>query len=1266
MQKEWKHICKDCGKAFGYSDISVQKEARKGMSKPERCQQCKFTHSQAIQSLASSHFALKPRTGLPSILGDDYLGYVDHGPRSAATPDYVEPDMSGVDIGLNERNVLEVYEALGKNQVVIVMAPTGSGKSTYIPSKLLYPLSPKETNHFTRSGPIIITQPRIAATLQIPESIGKKFGGCSVGAGYDVGYCYSKDKENYDLRRNRMVITTDGSLINWIADGMIGDFSMIIIDEAHERSYNIETIINMVNRELLKYPGLKVMIISATIDAGSFRDYFGKTTTVAVLNFDKSEKTYGYEEAPWKWKELDEKKDFDENIYEVNKREGEIFLDRYRSNIAVRLARKVIEIARGTKDGGILAFLDGKENINRAVDMIRHELREVTGLKVFPFHGELSESDNNAVINFDFKCRRILIATNSAETSLTLTDIVYVVDSGLIKEELWNSSTCRKGLETKFHSKAGCKQRWGRAGRVRKGFVEKMYSREEFIRFFPNFTTPAVQRSNAEPFLLASIASGECNLEDLEMLTRPREEELKRALSVIRDRGLIDKDGDYTKDGLEIYELSKAVGYILGDSKAEYNSTERSLDVACLLLLADKHACLVEAATVIGMMPHMGNSIYWQLDGLFQWNRQQSLVKRDYRYRLQESLRAGCIDDLDYACKLFSLYEGCLFEEDLPRGYRDYIFKEYGLNEKSFTEIEKVRNELIDRFCSGKKTIEFRKLNIGLVDRLRVLVSIAWNNKAVTLKKRDDLLFENVRNKSVGVISENCAGDWEKEKRAIIGIFDQNEVYATVDEETNKRERVPVANFLIKYVPPPQKPGFFSTITTIKKQQEGLTVGERLSRLKTDLKLPVNRKIKLDSFKKPRKIISSFPVQASNGLADDEQDFFISLSFTETGKENDLETDLKIDKTIQEGTELIITRWVNVQNDPAAMIDPAPIPYPGSFDNLAPGTKVDATILRPVYNIRGMGKREISGYMASINGYHYGLPVESIFIDFEDQLLAGMVGQRIELWMSGIAPKSGQPVFSRMARVEKEREGLFKRRELKGKILRKSQMGILCEIVEDDIQFPHFVRIPVAMDDNDRRFLHNDGEVTLRLLEPDHQEPVYVDCVSDPLLDLDEEGKEGIRKLLRQLGADRKKYEAFRNCGIEIDGLRFYITRRPQYDKIQMLGFSYPQLSSALGLLHERAWEMTGEIQVIQKKVELDERARMKRIKIIQNIEKNEAIVANAKQKKRELLTKMAQPGNNSHWLSKAQGWLKDFDETIARHEGFAKEERERLINLRG
>lgn len=1274
MAKEWNQICKDCGQPFGYSDISLQRDLKKGLSRPERCQKCRGTHSRAIQSIASSHFALKPRINQPSILGYEFLGQIDHEKRNVAEPAYVEPNMKGVDIGLNETNIQQVYDALKNNQVVVVMAPTGSGKSTYIPSKLLYPLPPKETDYFTKRGPIIITQPRIAATIQIPNSIGKKFGGCSVGAGFDIGYCYSGDKVNYDLKRNRMVFTTDGSLINWIADGMIGDFSMIVIDEAHERSYNIESIINMVYRELLKYPNLKMMIISATIDSDSFEKFFAKTTKVKVLNFEKSEKTFGYEALDkWGWDDL-KKSDFDEKIFQDHKREGEKFLEKYKSNVAYRLAKKVIEIVNKNENGGILGFLDGKENINIAVNIIRDELGNRGNIKVLPFHGELTDQERDDVIQFDFKYRRILIATNSAETSLTLEDVVYVVDSGIIKEEQWNSSTCRKGLETKFHSKAGCKQRWGRAGRVQKGFVEKLYSKDEFIKYFPNYTIPAVQRSNTEPMVLSAIASGQSNIDSFEMLTRPDDKEWQRAVSVIRERGLVDNDGDFTADGLEIYELSKAVSYILGDSKSEYNSTERSLDVACLLILADKYACLIEAATVIAMMPHMGNSLYWEMDGLFKWNKNYNLISKDYQIRLYESLKAGCIDDLDLSCKLYSLFEGNLFHMELTPSYRNWFIKEYAINEKCFAGIVEIRNALVSRFSEGKKDKEFRKLHLNLLNRVRILTSLAWSNKIVSLKKVDEILFENLKDKSVGTISTNCAGDWANEKKAIVGIFDQNEVFATVEE--NKRLRVPVSNFMIKNLIPVPKNNTIDIINAFRTHSVEINSEKQYSNLNCDLRIPVNRKVKIDSLSKTKKVKSSFGIQQSNIHSENKQDLFVGVSFKEAETENTSEFAIEGGPLMKDYNDCLIQEWKNIKNNPVATLSIIPLTYSNQFDKLKVGDKIEATVLRSVLNIKGIGQKEIVGFIASIAGFHYSLPVENIFIDYEDELLEKLIGAKITLSKAGITPTTKLPLFSRTNQIEKEREDILKLTEVTGRIVKKSSQEISCQVQDSKLQFPHFIKISIGHLTDDKRFLQMDGEIRIKLLQKKQGEPIYIDCVNDSNFDLTDNERKDIRNLLYKITSDNAINSSFTDCGIEINRTRLSASKKLLFDQITILSFEYPLLSEAIKYLHEKSWEMQGEIQIIQKKVEREIQSKEAKIKIQNNLAKNRGQLLDAynsftklTENGKKLEGMIATARTESHrqqvktWLSENDAKIQSKIQWIEKVKSFIKEDEDKLKN---
>ena len=194
MGQQWTQKCKDCGKYFGYSDLSMQLDKKKGLSKPERCPEHRKQHAVEINTISSSHFSLKPIEGKSSILGTDFIGEIYHEERIPES-EFKEPDSSGMDIGMNEEHLKLIYPSLEKNKVLIVVAPTGSGKSTYLPTKLLYPKFGIDVDHFTKHGPIVVTQPRILATSGIANSIAEKFVGTKVGPGYDIGYSHGKKRD---------------------------------------------------------------------------------------------------------------------------------------------------------------------------------------------------------------------------------------------------------------------------------------------------------------------------------------------------------------------------------------------------------------------------------------------------------------------------------------------------------------------------------------------------------------------------------------------------------------------------------------------------------------------------------------------------------------------------------------------------------------------------------------------------------------------------------------------------------------------------------------------------------------------------------------------------------------------------------------------------------------------------------------------------------------------------------------------------------------
>lgn len=1175
MAKEWRQTCKDCGEEFGYSDISLQKDFRRGLSRPERCDDCRDKHAKEIKSIASSHFALNPSKNPPSILGYPFLGKIEHGKRELKEYEK-EPDQRGIDIGLNEKHIRQIYSALDTYQVLVIVAPTGTGKSTYIPCKLLNPLPPLEKDYFTKKGPIIVTQPRIPATGKIPYTIGEKFCGSSVGPGFDIGFRHGdrsgkRRGEHYDLKRNRLILVTDGSLINWLEEGLTEKFSMIMVDEAHERSCNIDLIIGLLKKELLKYPYLRLIIASATIDADSFVNYFSSTTSVK-LDFSDCRKSYGYEEFPWKYSEL-KQDDLFEDVVEQNKEDSARSLRRYKIDIAHKLAAKVIELINTTSYGGILGFLDGEDNINNAVDKIRKAIKGRKDIKVFPLYSTLGQDKIDEALEEDIRERRVVIATNIAETSLTVPDIVYIVDSGVIKQSEWNSLTCRLELDTKFHSKDGCKQRWGRAGRVQKGDVYKLYSKEEFIKYFPNHTPPEIKRSNSEPIILSAIANGVTDIERFSMLERPSEIELQRSLNVIKKRGIIDGDFDFTEEGREIYRISKAVSSVL--DKKEYNSTQRALDVASFLILADRYSCLIEAATAITMMPRMGTALYRDRDGLLKRNKNFNLISKDYLIRLHDSFKAGCIDDLDFACKLFSIYEGYFFNKELSDAFHEGFPNEFSFNLDNFKLVKETRDKLIERFCKGKRTSEYRPLDVRLISRVRILAALAWPDRIVSLKKADKLLFENNENGMNGTISENCAGNWAKEKKAIIGILDQNENELFIN---GKKERMPVANFLIKISEKLPANNSVEIISSFRRYYDEHSYEKVYYDLFTDITHRIGSLIKVDL----NNTLSIKSVANKNFPSENHDELFIEINHQSEEKRMEIKTGFTVqaESNISSGEWGLLENWVGKEDKLIAKIDRFSNYDNEFFNKLKNGDAIEALVKRPIYNIKRNGLRAICGFILKIEQFLYTIPIENLSIELENESIKDLIGQEITLIKTGITTTLKRPIVSLIPMIEKEREELLTLNEVKGVVAKITSQNIYFKVRKEESQLIHLVAIPTKSLEENIRYLEIGGESTLKLKKRIEQIG-QVDCLDDDDLSFDKIDE--LKELLKNISEDNSQLSSFSQYGIQVKNTALIANQTISFHAFSELTHQYPALSNSLRILYAKTWALTGNLTGIKK-----------------------------------------------------------------------------------
>ena len=1068
MAKEWYQYCKDCAAEYGYSDFSFQTDQKKGFSRPERCPKHLQQHAEEIRKLANSHFDLKPRKRPPSILGTPYLGEVSHGNRELRLKE-IKADSSFMDIGITDDDIREVYEALESNQVLVIVGPTGSGKSTYVPYRLINPLKPREADFFTKNGPIIVTQPRIQATRGVPDAVGKLLLGASVGPGFEIGFRHGsatgKARGEQTDSRNRLVFVTDGTLLNWISGGRIGEFSVIMIDEAHERSCNIDLILGLIKRELPRYPHLKLIVASATIDAGKFVRYYSEVTPTKLVTFE-GKKNFGYSRHWWKGESVS---------YEQAPK---------------AMAEKVLEVLGRTESGGILGFLPGQKEINEAVGLIRKGLAGRRDVKVFPLYTALGVRMGDEALrplekvkvgNKWIEPRRVVIATNVAETSITIPDVGYVVDSGFIKMTEWNSATCRQELIPKRHSQDGCKQRWGRAGRVQKGDVYTLYNEDDF-KTFPKHTPPEIIRSCLDDALLTAKASGITNLSAFSWIDEPPAVERKRSTNVIKKRGLVDAEEDLTEEGFEIFRLSRSISRLL--DKADYNSTQRALDVATLLILADRYGCLLEAVTILAMMPRMGASLYWREDGLLIWDTQWDISSKDQIGRIHQSLRVGCLDDLDFAYKLFSLYEKQLPDNPDTRIHpwcrRNFV------NAKNLALVSNAREGILKAFIRGKKDPWIRPLKYGLIERLRMLVAVGWPDRVVELEDRDPIRFKQPGANGPGLVSPLCCGSWKGGEKAVVGMLDRD--FAFID---GTYQQVSMVNFLIQKsdnISSKEESEIAFAMAEIRdKYQEQ----QALAKLFADQLFPVGSQVRLhrhaggESIEKavsrPQTVrpkrMASFD---GYGHPDQSQRFYerFSIDADEDRWEPDMDEDVLEEyeevklpfllperttfediRTIQdqygvekrghwdhETGEVIVLNWEMEKASPKAVVGPV---VPIEVCRLAAEEaniedRIEVTIVRAVFE---QHSGRLAGFIAEgRKGIEIPLSVADLSVSLKNPGLKRLVGKKITVLVTGQVPEESILQVSRLQDLEADLETICNLEEVSGEVVEIDQNAITIAI----------------------------------------------------------------------------------------------------------------------------------------------------------------------------------------------------------------------------
>ncbi|WP_323958786.1 ATP-dependent RNA helicase HrpA [Arthrobacter sp. JZ12] len=436
----------------------------------------------------------------------------------------------------------DIMAAIAANQVTIIAGETGSGKTTQIP-KMCLELG------LARKGLIGHTQPRRLAARTVAERIAEEL---AVDLGEEVGY---QVRFTGEVGRNtRIKLMTDGILLAEIQhDKLLRKYSTIIIDEAHERSLNIDFILGYLKRILPQRPDLKLIITSATIDPERFANHFAadeaapEKTPAPII--EVSGRTYPVEirYRPLTQPASDTESDSDDNLEE----------DR---DPLDAVCDAVDELALEAP-GDILVFFSGEREIRDAADALRARVQvnpRLRGTEILPLFARLSLQEQHRVFHPGGSSRRIVLATNVAETSLTVPGIKYVIDTGTARISRYSHRTKVQRLPIERVSQASANQRSGRCGRVSNGIAIRLYSEEDFESRRP-FTDPEILRTNLAAVILQMTAMGVTrgpkDVAAFPFVEPPDPKAINDGVTLLRELGALTADGGISAVGRQLAQL---------------------------------------------------------------------------------------------------------------------------------------------------------------------------------------------------------------------------------------------------------------------------------------------------------------------------------------------------------------------------------------------------------------------------------------------------------------------------------------------------------------------------------------------------------------------------------------------------------------------------------------------------------------------------------------------------------------------------------------
>ncbi|KAF2261344.1 P-loop containing nucleoside triphosphate hydrolase protein [Lojkania enalia] len=518
--------------------------------------------------------------------------------------------------------------------LTVIIGDTGSGKTTQIPQFLFQA-------GWTSDGSVIAVtqQPRRVAATTVAARVAEEVG-CQLGQ--EVGY--SIRFEDVTSAKTRIKFLTDGLLLReMLIDPLLTRYSVVMVDEAHERSLSSDILLGLLKKIMRKRPELRVVISSATLQAENFLDFFAPGPAEQVNG--KSKEEYGRIVS------------IQGRVYPVDI----FYLAEPVPDYVERAVETVMDIHTNEPEGDILLFLTGREEIEDAIDKIADRITDLgpdhQNLQPLPLYAGLPADQQMYVFQAAGEnTRKVIVSTNIAEASITIDGIVYVIDSGFVKLRAYDPTTGIERLVTVPVSKASATQRGGRAGRTQPGKCYRLYTKDSFTTLEES-TPPEIQRSNLAPVILQLMNLGIQNIVCFDFFSSPPSKLVIRAMDMLFSLGAISSEARLTKP--------------LGAQMAELPLEPM---LAKALLNSPKFGCLYEMLHIAAMTTLQGNAF----------------VSQD-----------GNIKLLDKAKRKFAVEEGDhitllnVYEAFVTTGKKDAQWcRSNSLNYKAMVKAVSVRNQL--------------------------------------------------------------------------------------------------------------------------------------------------------------------------------------------------------------------------------------------------------------------------------------------------------------------------------------------------------------------------------------------------------------------------------------------------------------------------------------------------------------------------------------------------------------------------------------------